>query len=1089
MNRLYQLILILQLLFVSLPAFSQYGASNIFSFSTEQGLTQSNVNTILKDRDGFIWLGTDDGLNRFDSHQFKIYRHDASDSLSLSGNEVISLLEDTQGRLWVGTAHGDALNLLDRNTSHFKKFLNKNEDGSSIAQNSALCIAEDSEQNIWVGTHNGIRLLKAGESEFEAVQVTLNRNLHVNAVAFGDGAVWMGTESGLFKYHIETDELAAVSIAGSNNTETNKNIRALLLDHNNYLWIGTFKGLVRMDLQNGTIKVIENHPQLDNSVILSLYKDDSGNIWIGTDGNGIVVYDTKAGEFYPFAHNYQEMRYVSTQKLILDETNVFVATVQNGLKILRHKKMPFEHFVDFHPKIIETGKNAILDFLKDKEGNIWIGTDGAGLYKYSPKIGTFTGFHQGPNLSNSLTSNVIKSLMIDDHENVYVGTYAGGLNIYDTKNQAWKVFRHDPADPLSISNDNVWSLFLDSRGIIWAGTLLGLNTFDPETGQFTHYPSKLSDTTTISSSVVFQIYEDRQNRLWFLTPDGLNEFLYEENRFKRFVPDPNTTSKNFVKEMVEDKNGDFWITSKNVLYKFDGKTFEEAAFMNSLEASPNSIIVDRQNNLWIGTSNGLMRIEYNSWNTQVFRVGAGLQGQHFKEGASLIDDTGNLYMGGINGFNFFNPSDINFENPKIDVALTDFYLFHKKVEPGKNHLNLGDINYTNQIELRHNENDFSIDYAAMDHNYPGANQYAYILEGQDKDWNYVESQRQATYTNVAPGDYTFKVRATGKNGRISTHIRTLNIHIESPFWDTILFKVILSLSLIGLTYGLYKFRISSIERKKEALTKIVNEQTAELRTEIATRLQTEIELNDTLRKLETTQTQLIQSEKLAAIGTLTAGIAHEINNPLNYIQGGIQILKQLKETEGIQSDEELIKSIEIIENVLVNGVDRSSKIVKNLMLYSYNGSAGQNEKQEVNLLEIVNTVSSYLQHKLTNEVTLELKIEDPFPIQVFSDKFSQILINLLNNAIDATIESEKKLITLIAKREEQSFQIIIRNTGATIPPKSKNQIFDPFFTTKDPGKGTGLGLWITHIHVNEHDGTIAQNNTEEGVEFVVTLPQ
>ncbi|MFY0687233.1 MAG: GHKL domain-containing protein [Cyclobacteriaceae bacterium] len=1046
--------------------------------TTDDGLAQSNVNAILLDSEGFVWLGTDDGLNRFDSHNLKTHKYDRHDSMSLSENQVISLFEDSQGRLWVGTAHGGGINLYDKSNVSFKKLPNE----ASPAQKTALCIAEDQSGNIWQGTHDGLLILKPGSQIFEPIAKTMNRNIHVLTIAIeSDGTIWIGTDQGLMSYSPATDKLSSYTDAFEQRMRNNT-IRTMIIDHKNQLWIGTLNGLYRLNIDDRSFNSYyqEDGDGLSSNIIISLFQGHGGEIWIGTDGAGVIIYENET--FEQLKDPFNELNNLSVKSIAQYDDNIFIGTLRKGLKIIRIDNGMFGHRKNLHPIVTATGKNTILDFVEDSFGFIWIGTDGAGLYRYEPKTEQFLSLEE-LGFKTSLSSDVVKSLLIDNRGNMLAGTYAGGLNYLYNATKEIQVFKHDPKDAASISNDNVWALYQDSRGTIWAATLSGLNIFDPNTGRFRRFDSSIEDSTSIVSSVVFQIREDKKGRLWFSTPDGLSEYLPHYDQFRSYIPNKDVPSRNYLRDFIIDENDNLWITSKYFIYQFDGTNFQEAQFSNQLSGSPKSIILDQNNQFWIGTSNGLNRIT-SSGEVSVFDIGNGIQDKEFRPGASLLSKNGNIYLGGLNGFNRFDPTKVDKSTSSLDVVFTDFYLFHRKVDP----LMFGDINYLDQIHLDHAQNVVSISYSAIEHNYPTRNSYAYKLDDFDDDWNYVDDQNIATYTNLEPGSYTFNAMAMNKNGEWSAP-KSIIISISPPFWKTGVFRTFLVILIFLVLFAMYRLRLANIIARKTELEKNVNERTRDLSTEINMRETTEEVLKDTVKKLETAQEQLIHSEKMASIGTFTAGIAHEINNPLNYVFGGIELIKQLLERIDNMSTEELKEGLKEAYSITSDGATRSSKIIKSLMFYSHTGSEGSRDWEKVMFGEMLSSVKSYLSKELKNGIDYTEHIDEVGEISIIPDKFSQIMLNLLSNAVDATNSSEDKRIEVDVCLSNGNLIINIFNTGPSINMDLRHKIFDPFFTTKEPGKGTGLGLWITHMLVEDHQGKINFVNEKNGVKFSISIPQ
>lgn len=1081
-----------------------YQNVSLQSLDTENGLSQSTVFCILKDSEGFIWIGTDDGLNRYDGNEFKVYRNDKNDSTTISGNLIRTLYEDSQKRLWVGTFQ-NGLNLYDREKGQFIRYKSSNVNFNSLSEGSVIDMVEGPDHNFWIGTYWGLNRFNPKTNNFthfleESGEWGVGGNQVLALRRMGDKML-IGHDKGLSIMDFSTLHFRHFHHNPNDPTSITPGlISDIFQDSKGRIWLASKLGVDRFLLKEEKFIHYNHIPgdptSIHSEIINVIYEDFNGNIWFGTDGGGISIYDDSLQHFVSLTSQKDpSFSKVSAYTIFDDGKAIWVGTFGEGIKQVRKYDQGFVRYVNFHPQVKKLGKNSILAFEEDKKGNIWIGTDGSGLYKMNPKKGSFEAYvknHHEPN--NSLSSNVVKSLMFDQHGKLYIGTYAGGLNVLDPETGSIKKYQAKPLEN-SLVYDNVWALHEDDLGRIWIGTLLGLNLFDPSTKTFTYFHSDHEDSTTYNSGTTFGITSDSEGNIWFATADGVGKFLEETQSFKRYNIRNSQLSGDYVKDMFEEKPGVLYaLTSQGIdRYDYELDDFVPVPLPDQLLNNIQSVLVDDEGEFWMGTFNGLCNWNPETGKYRQYDPAEGLQGKEYNPRSRFISSTGDFYLGGLNGFNVFKPEEIKTDTVGPKLVLSGLSLFHKPVESDDaSGILHGDINFQEEIVFDYGQSVFSIHYSALDFYLPKVSNYAYMLKGFDKDWNYVGGEKSATYTNLASGEYTFIVKAANKDGYWSENPKEITIIVKPPFWETLWFRTLAALAGIGAIFMVIKLRTRSIEKNRKLLMRHVSERTKELRQEIKIRIRTESELREALDKLKETQNQLVRSEKMASLGILTTGISHEMNNPLNFIAGGINIIQNELDDETDKDRSELLKSLK--ENLdyglslIQKGFDRSSQIVRSLTSWS-------NKEQPTLIQTDVSKMFNYLIDSLSRNVETNIEWVTTYhmgPIYVYPDRLFQVFKNILENAIYATTHHSNphhpKIIIETGHYEKTKVHITISNTGDKLNEDEFQKIFDPFYTTKEPGDGTGLGLALCYSFVDQHLGSIKVKNTEDGVSFCVILP-
>ncbi|GAB5408599.1 MAG: sensor histidine kinase [Balneolaceae bacterium] len=835
--------------------------------TTEDGLSQSTVNTILQDSRGFLWFATEDGLNRYDGYEFKIYRNDPYDFFSISSNQISSIIEDVNGAIWVGTK-GGGLNRLDREKDRFIRFIHNSEDDKSISHNYINVLFEDETGVLLVGTQNGLNILDPITNEFSVYsQVDEHTELREARITtlFRDtnDFIWIGTEEvGLFRFDRINGDILHFEEKSSTSNIPDDWIVTLYEDKSGVLWVGTQSGgLLRYNKEEQTFtsftSVNSSNQSISNNWVLSLYEDSRGTFWVGTL-NGLNILNRDSGMFTSFMDlNYPiNLSNNSISALYEDRSGVFWVGTRNGAlnKFIRSSSESFTIYQNEPANSNSLSNNNIWAISEDDNGDVWIGTQGGGLNKLNVASNTFRNFKHDPDDEKSLSNDFVNAIIKDVEGKIWVGTI-DGLNLYDEEQNRFIHFKNLEGDETTISGNIITTIFEDSRGIIWVGTLNnGLNAYDKETGKFRRFQNNETDPSSISHNKIWSMFEDSRGVFWVGTHGfGLNKYDRARGNFTTYANNPSddsSISDNFINVITQDTNGDLWVGTINGLNKFNPESETFTRFTTS-DGLPNNVIYgiieDYRGHLWLSTNSGIADFDPDSKSVRIYDRGDGLPSNEYRFGAFHKAEDGTMYFGGINGVVVFKPDSIR-DNPYIPpVVVTSFQIFNQDVfiSPSNSPLKKSIIE-TDEIILTWRENVISFEFAALHFAAPEQNQYQYMMEGFDNDWQDVGNRRFVSYTNLPEGyDYTFRVKASNKDGIWNEEGRSIKLKILPPPWKTWWAYSIYSALGAGLLIGFINFQISR-ERKKKEQVEQYNEELEALVKERTILLENEKEKSDTL---------------------------------------------------------------------------------------------------------------------------------------------------------------------------------------------------------------------------------------------------
>jgi ligand-binding sensor domain-containing protein/signal transduction histidine kinase len=811
--------------------------------SIEQGLSQSSVHVAFQDSRGFMWFGTQDGLNRYDGYTFKTFKPDPDVSTSLSDRWITSIVEDKDGYMWVATGQG-GLNRYDPHTEEFKRYKHDAQDPRSLSDNHVNVVYLDKDGKLWVGTQSGLDTLDRGADTF----------IHY------------------------------VSSPSQQEGITGKSITAILQDSRGNLWIGTRAGgLNRFDQQSNQFTPYQSSPQINNTIsndsITALTEGPNNTIWVGTQ-NGLNRFEPETGNFERYFHSNKKedsISHDSITALHVDSTgNLWVGT-RNGLDRLTGGGTSFVHYRNDPTFIKSLSMDQILSIYEDRGGVLWFGTNGGGVNKYDRMRDDFAYYRHDPNNINSLSSNFISSILVDSEGFVWVGTFNDGLNRLTRSTNQVIHFRHSDSKPNGISSDEIISLAEDQDGILWVGTGNGLDRFDRTTLAIKHFLRKPDNPTSLSANRVYKVYVDSQNNVWVGTAAGLDRLDRSTNTFVRYSPqveNPTSISGAYVNSILEDSQGMFWVgTYDSGLNRFDPKTGKFIRYRNNPQDKTSisndsilSIYEDTKGRIWIGTFGGGLNLydpkadsfsyylekdglangvvygiledpRGNLWlstnfgisrfnpETEVFRnfdEGDGLQSNEFNSYSYTKGKDGEFYFGGIDGLTVFQPVHIS-DSPYVpQVTLTSLTQDDKSIIVNSS------VETVDGFTLQWPQNSFEFEFAALSYNQPNKNQYAYKLEGFDTNWHLIGTKRNGRYTNLPGGQYTLLLKSTNSDGVWSQSAKQIHVQVIPPFWQTPVFQVLIVVLTIGVVFVGFKLRTRNIQDRNRELERLVRERTGAL---------------------------------------------------------------------------------------------------------------------------------------------------------------------------------------------------------------------------------------------------------------------
>jgi len=1114
-----RIIFLCLLLVVSFTSYEQLNSGNLTQYTEKDGLPGVQVNSLLIDKHGYLWIGTINGLARYDGYEFKRFYYNPNDTATVHGLVVFPMLEDRDGKIWIGT-NQSYLNVYDPVLKNFRQY----EFAHLIKHTADLevdigAMCEDNNGRIYFGaiTYYGqpissALLYKDKKDDklrrFEAPDSLDVQNIF-SIVKDQSGNVWCSSYSGLFK--IDTNGKLHRILTSAINKElaiNNDFPSDFKFDKAGHMWLITSQDrLFDFDVERNAYKVLAiplNSAPKTNLVrkVIAMDKDD--NLWLGTD-DGVKYFNRRTAQFSSFDNGVKkELEHAPVNELRCDSFGtLWIGTNADGL--LKYEERPQLSSFLFNKE----DKNSLTPgwvncIYETGDGKIWVVTGGYQAASGISIIDLHTGNVQRIPFA-TLSSDLPGAYAIWENApgELYLSSDRAVLALSTQTHRAKLVKLAGVSDTITIL-----SYFRDSRENEWLCTNDGLYGKKPGSQQFERYDLSKVDASDAGSNQVTGAYESKKHGLWLTTNNGLFLYDYSTGKIQRHGYDKkwgDIFATQDVNSFYEDPNGTAWVgTWQGGLSRYDLQTKKIKTYTRDdglPSMSIQSILADQKNNsLWLSTFDGLSRFDLKTEQFNNYSIADGIQGQLFADGSRLMTSGGLFAFGGSNGVTIFNPDEVNKNSIPPKVFLTDLKLFNKSILPGNKSILKKPIDETDQITLGYSQNNLSIEFIAIHYSNPSKNRYSYKLENYDNEWRDVGNQHIAFYPNLPPGEYTFRVKASNDKGVWNEQGATLMIIIHPPWWKTTWAYVLYAIITILAGFAIDRYlrrRLVQKERERNRAREL--EQAKEIQKAY-------YKLEQTHEALKATQSQLIQSEKMASLGELTAGIAHEIQNPLNFINNFSEVNKEriaemkAEIERGNYNEVKLIASdIEQNEEKINHHGKRADAIVKGMLQHSRT-SSGQKEMTDINAL-----VDEYLRlayHGLRAKdksfnANLETDLDSSAgKINIIPQDIGRVILNLINNAFYAVSERQKiealgynPAVVISTAKQNGKVEIKVKDNGNGISRKILDKIFQPFFTTKPTGEGTGLGLSLAYDIVKAHGGDIKVETKEsEGSEFIIQLP-
>ncbi|MCH7397019.1 response regulator [Belliella sp. DSM 107340] len=1045
-----------------LPNFSFAQKTYFKHINVEDGLSHNTVFTIFQDSKGFMWFGTKDGLNRYDGHQFKIFKNEPDKPQSLRNNNVLFIYESFEKKLWLGT--NDGISIYDPSTETFTDFLVTDQNGEPI-WGQILKIKEDKSGNIWVASSS------AGLYRFDPKTEKLTHYYHIadKSGSLGSGSVsslsidekgvvWVGILGGSVQRFVPVNE--SFTQFDSPDQTLKKDLILDIFDHGNELLIGTKNGgLKSLDKETGKLKDVLAEDQENNSLFVrNIAKYDGQEVWVCTE-LGIYVYNATEKKYKHLVQNPNDPYSLSDNAVYSiykdSEGGIWLGTYFGGINYLPNSPTTFEKYYPIINQNSIEGKR-VREFVEDGKGNIWIGTEDAGLTKFRPEENTFTNYLPKKD-KNSISYHNIHGLMLDKEE-LWISSHSQGLKLDILNLQDEEFKRLDQSNLQNpLFDSDIFSILKDSQGNKWFGTISGVYII--RAGQ-----STMEFFEPLSISFYYDILEDSKKNIWFATVNnGLFQYNSKTGETKHYMPDNKIKGSLpgiSVISLFEDSKKRLWLGTEGYglsLYNEKDDNFET---FNTSDGLPSNtvykILEDDLGYLWTSTGMGLARFSPENKKIESYTKSDGLLSEQFNYKSGLKSKNGTLYFGSLNGFIAFDPKTFTKTNKESKIVLTGLKLFNEEVQvnsPDK--ILQTSISETTSINLKHFQSSITISFAALGYTFTDSWKYVYKLDGLEKDWNYLRKNNEVSYLNIPPGSYTFRVKTVNDQGVFSTEETTLMIHVSPPFYFSNVALIVYFLLFLALAYILissYRNKISKRHR-------------------------------DNIRKLESEKEKEIFHAKIEFFTNIT----HEIRTPLTLIKGPLEIL--VNSNEGFSDNTK--------ENLRIMEKNANRLILLSNQLLDFRKA----EKQSFQLNFVRTDISGIIEDlhyrfkpmAEKNQLNFTLTgVEKNFFADVDQEETTKILSNLISNALKY---GDLQVSIHLDTNASDYFQVHVCNDGKLIDEAYQGKIFEPFYQidpdeTQKPRQGTGLGLPLAKSLSEMHGGELFFNPTFKiGVNcFTLKLP-
>ncbi len=1042
MNNIKIFFLVLIVIF-SLNLFGQKNGSKLIrKYTTEQGLSSNYIYRLIQDNQGFIWIGTEEGLNKFDGKNFTLFSTKKGRYL-MSNNRTQALLLAPDGNIWAGTSNG--LNIYDYSSDSIIIVKDNTTPLKLIYNDITFMRMSPDNQKIWIGTYgNGVHFFDWNKKTFNRLILPVVKPLEatlnvMNILEDDNKRLWIGTQhNGIYRYNLSKKTIEHFNL--NNNSEF---IRIIFQDSFRRIWIGTSNGCYIYNETTNLFDLVTYPLGLSNTSISIINEDKDGNIWLGGEMLlvNFSVRSFSLKEKFPF-QSYSEgesnskLNSFSLSSLLFDrDNNVWIGTVWGGLNMMQGTTPKFKLFKHQAEEINTLPKSPVISVCKYKQDELLIGTNGMGLYKMNMNSNDFVKF----NINNKVSQYIFQAILVDSQGDTWLGTYKNGILKLNNKGQYERGYIYNELDVFSLPSNDVRCLFESKKNELWIGTSNGLVKLNIKSG-------KIEERINLSKRIdIRSITEDNENVLWIGTY-GAGVITYNPaNKSVNNNPIPNNPL--IVSDILI--NGDsIWIGSQGMgLIFFDKKLKNRISYVENDGLSSNyirSLMRDKEGSIWLGTSKGISKLNLLTKEVLNFNSQDGVQSFEFAERCATKLSDGRFILGGLGGINVFNPLEVQKNDRCPKVIFTKLSVFGQVITPSNNKKLKSplrsNITIADLIELKYNQSVFSIEFIGINYNATQKIQYAYFLEGSDKRWNYLGNQNVVTFRNLAPGNYVLRVKASSPDGVWNDeNYSKLSIIVEPPIWKTwwaYLIYFILFVSALYFTWQLLTLRIRTTNTLK-------------------------------IERAKREKDEELHQEKLQFF----TNISHEFRTPLTLLIGPLEKL-QMQEV-----DEKKNKQI----NLMLRNAKRLLLMVNQLLDFR-KAEKGQ-MSLKVQYLDIVafirEIIMSYEEIKVKKNIQLEFVFEESIMMTWFDAEFiDKSLFNLLSNAFKFTPDFGSININICSEKDtngKKLIEIAVADNGIGIREEDIDNIFERFYQGKVKSGmqvGSGIGLHLTRNLVELHHGSI-----------------
>jgi ligand-binding sensor domain-containing protein/signal transduction histidine kinase len=1070
------------LIFNTVLLINGYSQQYIFSnYSINDGLSQSVVNCIFQDSKGYIWIGTQNGLNRFNGETFDIYTTNPADSASISNNWIYAIAEDNDGNLWVGTKGG--LNKYLANQNKFIQINWQTDFTYDITQYcyDVVCLKNG---NILINTPPIISVYNPKEQNFTHFKSQLKydgavKDVKVPVMEDVDGKIWISSTNGLAAFSPQTKEFSYYPFLNNKGERIETiNVTSLYQDKKGLLLAGTTIGLFKY---NSVLHHFEKarfsiHSDIkdpfENSCIRTILEDKNSNLIIGTEGGGLYVithYSEKQAAFQNYTSENSDISHNIVQSLIIDQSeNLWIGTLSGITKTdLKRKKFNLYRKSN-SPNSVDLLGNVIASLYKNDDGILWVGNWGQGLNLVNRKTNIVEHFSTQHTGNHKIPNDFIHVIFKDSDNHIWLGT-RNGILIYDKlANRFVPYYEYFKNSTLpSFGNVRIYMIIQDKASNYWIGTQNGLYKIDVKNSTVEVFQKELDENHQLSANLVYCLLEDSDGLIWIATVSGLDVYNPATKKINHFRKEQKGLSDDFIISLCKDNKDRIWIGTSTYLNIYNKKdsTFSWYAQEHGL---PNNnifeIVKDKNNGMWVATGKGLCKFDEKQNTFHTFTLEDGLQSLEFNLRAAYLGSDGEILVGGMNGFNSFYPDSIS-KNPYIpNLVFTSFY---KTKGTFKEYVNL---EKSDEVVLKYNVPSFTIEFAALEFTNPKKNNYVYQMEGISDEWVDIGNRKFVPFSSLQPGEYVFKVKGSNNDWVWNNKAISIRIVVLPPWWRSI-YAYVAYLVLIVLSVLTYiRLRVRKLKHDKKILEQKVHERT--LQIEEQNRLI--VSKNQELNELNLTK------DKFFSI------IGHDLGNQFNIIVGFLEVLvSDFKKLDATVVERHL--------NNIFNSSKYAYDLLENLLtwarmqtnLIEYNPQAFDVHSKITKTIELFDGASS--------KKNIKIKVTTNEEILIYADvnMFSTVIRNLIANAIKFT--NENGTISVSAKRKKNLCEISVKDNGVGISGEDITKIFRIDSKHKTLGtngeKGTGLGLILCKEFIEKQHGKIwVESAVGKGSRFSFSLP-